>query len=100
MRLEELAPDLLRAFDRLMEKPVERDPQCWGKNAIVQALVALEHREAAPFVRGIRHIQIEPVWGGQEDTAPTLRGTCALALPGLRRSGPGAGDAPPGGRSG
>jgi HEAT repeat protein len=81
MRIHELLPDLLRAFDRLFEKPVERDPQCWGKNAISKALVALDHRQAAPFLRGIRHFQPEPVWGGEEDTAATLRGTCALALP-------------------
>jgi HEAT repeat protein len=81
MRLHDLLPDLLRAFDRLFEKPAERDPQCWGKNALSKALVALDHREAAPFLRGIRHIQLEPVWGGQADTAATLRGTCALALP-------------------
>ncbi len=28
----------------------------------------------------MRHIQLEPVWGGQSDTAGTLRATCALAL--------------------
>ena len=81
MRLAALLPDLLRAFGRLFEKPVERDPQCWGKNALVKALVSLEHRQAAPYLRGIRHIQMEPVWGGEEDTAATLRGACALALP-------------------
>ena len=31
-------------------------------------------------MRGLRHIQMEPVWGGQADSAATLRGTCALAL--------------------
>ena len=81
LRLAVLLPDLLRAFNRLFEKPVERDPQCWGKNALAQALVALDHRESAAFVRGIHHVQMEPVWGGEEDTAATLRGTSALALP-------------------
>lgn len=79
-QMRELLADLLHAFDRLFEKPVERDPQCWGKNAIAKALVELGHRESAPFLRGIGHIQMEPVWGGQEDTASTLRGTCVLAL--------------------
>src|SRR5271157_3396463 len=79
-KLRELVPDLLCAFDRLFEKPVERDPQCWGKNAIAKALVDLEYRESAPFLRGIGHIQLEPVWRGHEDTASTLRGTCVLAL--------------------
>lgn len=81
MHLHPLLPDLLRAFDRLSEKGPERDPQCWGKNAIAKTLVTLGYRESAPFLRGIRHIQMEPVWGGEADTAPTLRGTCALALP-------------------
>jgi HEAT repeat protein len=80
-QLRDFLPDLLLAFDRLFEKPAARDPQCWGKNAISKALVALDHRQADPFLRGLRHVQLEPVWGGQEDTAATLRGTCALALP-------------------
>jgi HEAT repeat protein len=80
MQLRELVPDLLGAFDRLFVKPVERDPQCWAKNAIAQALVDLDYRESAPFLMGARHIQMEPVWGGQEDTAQTLRGICLLAL--------------------
>jgi len=77
----ELIPDLLRAFDRLFEDPVKRDPQCWGKNAIARALKDLGHRESPAFLRGAVHIQMEPVWGGQEDTAGPLRGICLLALP-------------------
>jgi hypothetical protein len=77
----DLTPELLRAFDRLFEKAAERDPQCWGKTAIAKALVTLGHRESAAYTRGIGHIQMEPVWGGEADTAATLRGTCALALP-------------------
>ena len=77
----ELIPDLLRAFDRLFEDPVKRDPQCWGKNAVSRALKDLGHRDSAAFLRGAVHIQMEPVWGGQEDTAGPLRGICLLALP-------------------
>ena len=80
LQIRELLPDLLRAFDRLLENPVARDPQCWGKNAIAKALTELDYRESAPFVRGSRHLQMEPVWGGQEDTASTLRGICVLGL--------------------
>ena len=81
LELHELIPDLLRAYERLFDKPAERDPQCWGKSAIAQALVSLDHREAVPFLRGARWTQMEPVWGGQEDTAAGLRGICLLALP-------------------
>src|SRR5579883_210815 len=41
LELRSLIPDLLHAFDRLFEKPTDRDPQCWGKNAIAKALVDL-----------------------------------------------------------
>jgi PBS lyase HEAT-like repeat len=81
----ELTPDLAASFDRLMEKPVARDPQCWGKNAIASALVALDYREPELFLRGARHIQMEPVWGAEEDTAQVLRGICLLALPACER---------------
>jgi hypothetical protein len=80
-RMTELIPDLLASFERLMEKAAERDPQCWGKSAIVKALVEMEHGECAVFVRGLRHVQLEPVWGRSEDTAASLRGQCAVALP-------------------
>jgi HEAT repeat protein len=37
-------------------------------------------QDEAVFLRGMGHIQMEPVWGGSSDTAGTLRATCALAL--------------------
>src|SRR5260370_268977 len=70
--LHDLTPDLVRAFDHLFEKPVETDPQCWGKNAISIALRDFGYQSSAPFLRGLRHIQMEPVWGGREDTAPVI----------------------------
>jgi HEAT repeat protein len=79
-RTAELMPELLNAFYRFFENPAKTDPQCWAKNALSRALAALEHQDADVFLRGMRHIQMEPVWGGSSDTAGTLRATCALAL--------------------
>jgi hypothetical protein len=81
LELHDLTPDLVRAFDRLFEKSVETDPQCWGKNAIAITLRDFGYQSAAPFLRGLRHIQMEPVWGGREDTAQVLRAACCAALP-------------------
>lgn len=78
--LTNLTPDLLTAFERFFENAEKSDPQCWAKNAISRALAAFEHQDADAFLRGMRHHQFEPVWGGQSDTAGTLRATCALAL--------------------
>jgi HEAT repeat protein len=79
-QLSQLTPDLLTAFDRFFDNPVKTDPQCWAKNALSRTLAAFEHQDAAVYLRGMRHIQLEPVWGGTSDTAGTLRATCALAL--------------------
>jgi hypothetical protein len=80
LRLATLTPDLAVAFTRFLDNPVKSDPQCWAKNDTAKALAALEYQEHELFLQGMRHIQLEPVWGGTADTAGPLRGTCALAL--------------------
>lgn len=84
MRIHALAPQLVAAFDRHLAGSAKSDPQCWAKTAIVRALATLGHQDAEVFVHGLGHIQMEPVWGGQADTAAALRGACAVALPGCR----------------
>ena len=79
-QLNQLIPDILITFDRFFDDPVKSDPQCWAKNAVSRTLAAFEHQDAEVFLRGMRHHQHEPVWGGSSDTAGTLRATCALAL--------------------
>lgn len=75
-----LLPEVLAAFDRFFIDAAKTDPQCWAKNALSKALVKLEHRSKEAYLRGMRHHQLEPVWGGQSDTAGALRGTCTHAL--------------------
>src|SRR5947199_34262 len=67
-QLTQLTPDLLTAFDRFFNDAGKTDPQCWAKNALSRALAAMEHQDEEIFLRGMRHIQMEPVWGGQSDT--------------------------------
>jgi hypothetical protein len=84
--LTSLIPALAAAFPRFLEDAVKSDPQCWAKNALAKTLAAFEYQESELFLLGLRHLQLEPVWGGldggpsKSDTAGTLRGTCALAL--------------------
>lgn len=78
--LTDLNTDLAETFTRLMQKPVKRDPNCLAKAAIADTLYRLESHNHTLFLQGIRHVQMEPVWGGSVDTAATLRGNCALGL--------------------
>jgi len=80
LEIEALVPDLRAAFESLLVDPVKRDPGCSAKTAIARALYAMGAYEDALFLRGIRHVQREPVWGGTEDTACALRSVCAHAL--------------------
>ncbi len=85
--LVELMPDLLSAYDRFFSNAIKSDPQCWAKNALSRALAKLECRDKDVFLRGLRHHQFEPVWGGTSDSAGTLRANCALALIGCEGLG-------------
>jgi HEAT repeat protein len=78
--MKDLSPDLLAAIDRFFVKAEKSDPQCWAKNAIIAALAEFGHDDSAVFLRGLQHVQMEPVWGGQQDSAGPLRARCALAL--------------------
>jgi len=75
-----VAEALADAFDRLLEDPVKRDPNCHGKCAIVSALYDANVDVPRVFLPGSRHVQLEPIWGGTQDTAAALRGTCVMAL--------------------
>jgi HEAT repeat protein len=80
LAMQALISDLAAAFDRFMTDPVKSDPKCWAKNAIAKSLKDMACDDAALFLRGLKHIQLEPSYGRPEDSAQTLRGTCAMAL--------------------
>jgi HEAT repeat protein len=78
--LRVLAGDLAAAFERFLANPVKTDPGCRAKVEIARALHEMGDDPNGVFLRGIRHRQLEPVYGGREDTAPELRALCALGL--------------------
>ena len=83
LNLAALTDELAEAFHRFMHAagdPVKTDPQCWAKNEIAKTLAAFGYQPPEIFLAGMKHQQMEPVWGGSSDTAGPLRGTCALAL--------------------
>jgi len=75
-----LVPEMLTAYDRFFSNAVKTDPQCWAKNALSKAMAELGHTEAATYLHGLAHVQLEPVWEGRADSAATLRAQCAIAL--------------------
>jgi HEAT repeat protein len=78
--LVELAADMETAFDRFLDDPLKNDKLCRAKIAIVQALDKIEHVKRDVFEKAATHVQLEPVFGGSEDTAAPLRGAALFAL--------------------
>jgi hypothetical protein len=68
------------AFERFVADGVAQDPGCFAKFRIAEALYKLEIPSEDIFLTGIRYVQLEPAWGGSEDTACSLRNVCALGL--------------------
>ncbi len=62
------------------ERQIHRTRAALAKTAIAKALYEMEVKAESVFLRGIHHIQMEGVWGGNTDTAAELRGICALGL--------------------
>jgi HEAT repeat protein len=85
----ELAPltdDLINSFGRFFKDPAKTDRGCSAKIAIANALAAFGADAWDLFVRGIRHIQMEPSFGPPVDTAAGLRAACAFGLANSRSS--------------
>ncbi|WP_152054316.1 HEAT repeat domain-containing protein [Tautonia marina] len=78
--LVECAGELEAAFDRFLINPLKDDKLCRAKLGIVQALNDMEHPDSGVFLKAARHVQLEPVWGGSEDSAAPLRAAGVLAL--------------------
>ncbi len=78
--LDILIPDLVQAFNRFMDTPIKTDSGCLAKLAIIEVLDRLGHRDPDVYLLGIRHIQMEPVYGGRKDSADNLRGKSAHGL--------------------
>src|SRR5580704_10411824 len=76
-KMKDLAPELLRAFDRFLENPVKTDPQCWAKNAISRALAAIEYQESESFFVGCDTSR----WNRSGEAAPILPELCGPSAP-------------------
>lgn len=76
----EFIQPLLARGEYLLKQTADADKACRAKEAIVQALDALGNNYESIYLRGIRYVQMEPVYGGRVDTAANFRGYCAQAL--------------------
>jgi len=72
--------ELVKAFRRLLNNPVKKDPNCIAKNALIRALTAIDCADVVFYLDALHYRQMEPVWGGSVDTAVDIRGSAAMGL--------------------
>lgn len=85
--LRTLCPDLARAYFRLVEGEGKADPGCVGKQALIEALSALDHPDPDPFLHAVTVVQWEKGFGPPTDSAANLRGHALMGLVGLGLEG-------------
>ena len=73
LEFEALEDAVAAAFDRFIDAPAKKDPNCRLRTSRDDLLI-----------RGTKVVQMEPGWGGAEDSAAELRGTCVIALANMR----------------
>jgi HEAT repeat protein len=83
----ELTADLVAAFDRFIARGATGDKGCAVTIAVARSLFNLDHDDSDVYLKGMRHVQMEPVWGGSVDTAAELRAICAMGLANTRYPG-------------
>jgi HEAT repeat protein len=76
----ELTDEMASSFERFLKRGSELDKGCVALNAIARALYNLDYDGVDLYLAGMRHVQMEPVWGGSTDTAVELRAICAMGL--------------------
>jgi hypothetical protein len=76
----DLCQDLVTCFYRLCEYGQQRDPQSWGKVAIVKALHELAWQDAAVYLAAVKTFQLEPSYTGPQDSAAAVRSSAIQAL--------------------
>lgn len=83
----DLLPTLAQTFRRFLEASSTADKGCEAKQALAEALCELEASEEDLYLKGLEVVQMEAAFGGPVDTAPRVRGLCAVALARCRAGG-------------
>jgi hypothetical protein len=80
LSLVALIPDLVAGFSKFMADAPRLDKRCAALTAIASALYELDYVEPEPYLAGIKHVQLEGLYGPPVDEAAKLRAVSAQGL--------------------
>jgi hypothetical protein len=80
LRMTALLPEMLAAFDRLMVNAPKLDRRCAATTELLSALYELDYVEPEPYLKGLKHVQLEASFGPPVDEGAKLRAVSAQGL--------------------
>jgi len=80
LQIKALIPDMVAAFNKLMADAPRLDKRCAATTEIVSALYELNYEDPAPYLAGLKHVQMEASFGPPVDEAAKLRAVSAQGL--------------------
>jgi len=75
-----LLSDLVDAFNRFMADAPRLDRRCAAVTEIAISLHEFDYHDPAPYLAGLRHVQLEASYGPPVDEGAKLRAICAQGL--------------------
>lgn len=80
LRIATLLPEMVTVFDRLMKDAPRLDKRCAATTELLTAMYELDYLEPTPYLRGLKHVQLEASFGPPVDEAAKLRAVSAQGL--------------------
>jgi len=80
LQIKALIPDMVVAFNKIMADAPRLDKRCAAITEIVSGLYELNYDEPAPYLTGLKHVQMEASFGPPVDEAAKLRAVSAQGL--------------------
>ncbi len=80
LRIAALVPEMVAAFDKLMKDAPRLDKRCAAVTELLTGLFEMDYDEPAPFLTGLKHVQLEASFGPPVDEASKLRAVGAQGL--------------------
>ena len=80
LRLSAMLPEVVAAFHKLIGDAPRLDKRCAAVTELASALYELDYDEPSPYLKGIKHVQMEASYGPPVDEAAKLRAVCARGL--------------------
>jgi hypothetical protein len=80
LKITTLVPELVAGFNKFMADAPRLDKRCAAVTDIASALYELDYDDPAPYLAGIKHVQLEGSYGPPVDEGAKLRAISAQGL--------------------